>query len=182
MWMTQRTVNRFWSATVPLVTRTGTKAPSLPAAKWSKARKQAPLLAVALAIITRRVLVSLGVGIVAGSLLLPGGSMTLPEEPEKMGWTVLRVCAVLPLGEELIFRGGVQRLLRPLGPGVALAGQAVLFAAAHGSAEAKIYAFAMGLVFGWAVEHTGRLWPGMGLHCLNNCIVLAGCLAERGLG
>ena len=51
---------------------------------------------------------------VAGSLLLPGGSMTLPEEPEKMGWTVLRVCAVLPLGEELIFRGGVQRLLRPL--------------------------------------------------------------------
>lgn len=51
-----------------------------------------------------------------------------------------------------------------------------------GSAEAKIYAFAMGLVFGWAVEHTGRLWPGMGLHCLNNCIVLAGCLAERGLG
>ena len=61
-------------------------------------------------------------------------------------------------------------------------GQAVLFAAAHGSAEAKIYAFAMGLVFGWAVEHTGRLWPGMGLHCLNNCIVLAGCLAERGLG
>ena len=96
--------------------------------------------------------------------------------------SLLLVCAVLPLGEELIFRGGVQRLLRPLGPGVALAGQAVLFAAAHGSAEAKIYAFAMGLVFGWAVEHTGRLWPGMGLHCLNNCIVLAGCLAERGLG
>ena len=64
----------------------------------------------------------------------------------------------------------------------ALLVQAVLFAAAHGSAEAKIYAFAMGLVFGWAVEHTGRLWPGMGLHCLNNCIVLAGCLAERGLG
>ena len=63
-----------------------------------------------------------------------------------------------------------------------LDGSAVLFAAAHGSAEAKIYAFAMGLVFGWAVEHTGRIWPGMGLHCLNNCIVLAGCLAERGLG
>ena len=34
----------------------------------------------------------------------------------------------------------------------------------------------------YSVEHSGRLWPGMGLHCLNNCIVLAGCLAERGLG
>ena len=116
------------------------------------------------------------------SLLLPGGTMTLPEEPEQLAWTVLRVCAVLPLLEELVFRGGVQRLLHPLGPGVALVGQAVLFAAAHGSAEAKLYAFAMGLVFGWAAEHTGRLWPGMAFHCLNNCIVLAGCLAERGLG
>ena len=42
---------------------------------------------------------------VAGSLLLPGGSMTLPEEPEKMGWTVLRVCAVLPLGSDGCVRG-----------------------------------------------------------------------------
>ena len=91
---------------------------------------------------------------VAGSLLLPGGSMTLPEEPEKMGWTVLRVCAVLPLGEELIFRGGVQRLLRPLGPGVALAGQAVLFAAAHGSAEAKNLRFC----------HGAGVWLGRGAH------------------
>ena len=85
---------------------------------------------------------------VAGSLLLPGGSMTLPEEPEKMGWTVLRVCAVLPLGEELIFRGGVQRLLRPLGPGVALAGQAVLFAAAHG----RLHIVEFGSHDGWCVK------------------------------
>ena len=117
---------------------------------------------------------------VAGSLLLPGGSMTLPEEPEKMGWTVLRVCAVLPLGEELIFRGGVQRLLRPLGPGVALAGQAVLFAALHGSLQAKAYALGMGLLFGWAADRSGSLLPGILLHILNNGAVLARCLAERG--
>ena len=117
---------------------------------------------------------------VAGSLLLPGGSMTLPEEPEKMGWTVLRVCAVLPLGEELIFLGGVQRLLRPLGPGVALAGQAVLFAALHSSLQAKVYALGMGLLFGWAAERSGSLLPGILLHILNNGAVLARCLAERG--
>ncbi len=92
---------------------------------------------------------------VAGSLLLPGGSMTLPEEPEKMGWTVLRVCAVLPLGEELIFRGGVQRLLRPLGgPAWRWRGQAVLFAAAHGSAEAKNLRFC----------HGAGVWLGRGAH------------------
>ena len=122
--------------------------------------------------------------VVAGvfCLLLPGGAMELPGEPGQWGWAALRVCAVLPFLEELVFRGGVQRLLRPLGPGVALVGQAVLFAAAHGSAAAKLYAFAMGLVFGWAAEHTGRLWPGMLFHSLNNCIVLAECLAERGMG
>lgn len=119
---------------------------------------------------------------VVSSLLLPGGTMELPEEPMQRVWTMLQVCAVLPLLEELIFRGGVQRLLRPLGPGVALVGQAVLFASAHGSAAEKLYALAMGLVFGWAAEHTGRLWPGMLFHSLNNCIVLAGCLAERGMG
>ena len=91
-------------------------------------------------------------------------------------------CLLPALLEEWLFRGVMEGLLAPYGDGAAIVGQAVLFAAAHGSAEAKIYAFAMGLVFGWAVEHTGRLWPGMGLHCLNNCIVLAGCLAERGLG
>lgn len=108
--------------------------------------------------------------------------MTLPEEPEKMGWTVLRVCAVLPLGEELIFRGGVQRLLRPLGPGVALAGQAVLFAGCPWQRGGENLRFCHGAGVWLGRGAHGRLWPGMGLHCLNNCIVLAGCLAERGLG
>ena len=114
----------------------------------------------------------------AGSELLFPSSAAAPAGAAGL----LRSCLVLPVAEELVFRGAALRLLRPLGRNAAILGQAVLFAAAHGSAEAKIYAFAMGLVFGWAVEHTGRLWPGMGLHCLNNCIVLAGCLAERGLG
>ena len=92
---------------------------------------------------------------------------------------VLRNCLVLPVAEELIFRGAVLRLLQPLGKNAAIAGQAVLFAAMHGSWTAKAYALGMGLIFGWAADRAGSLLPGLVLHILNNGIVLADCLAER---
>ena len=89
-----------------------------------------------------------------------------------------RVCGP---GEELIFRGAALRLLQPLGKNAAIAGQAVLFAAMHGSWTAKAYALGMGLIFGWAAHRAGSLLPGLVLHILNNGIVLADCLAERGI-
>ena len=58
---------------------------------------------------------------------------------------VLRNCLVLPVAEELIFRGAALRLLQPLGKNAAIAGQAVLFAAMHGSWTAKAYALGMAL-------------------------------------
>ena len=57
---------------------------------------------------------------------------------------------------------------------------AVLFAALHGSLQAKAYALGMGLLFGWAADRSGSLLPGILLHILNNGAVLARCLAERG--
>ena len=81
--------------------------------------------------------------------------------------------------EELIFRGAALRLLQPLGKNAAIAGQAVLFAAMHGSWTAKAYALGMGLIFGWAADRAGSLLPGLVLHILNNGIMLADCLAER---
>ena len=92
---------------------------------------------------------------------------------------VLSNCLVLPVAEELIFRGAALRLLQPLGKNAAIAGQAVLFAAMHGSWTAKAYALGMGLIFGWAADRAGSLLPGLVLHILNNGIVLADCLAER---
>ena len=86
---------------------------------------------------------------------------------------------MLPVAEELIFRGAALRLLQPLGKNAAIAGQAVLFAAMHGSWTAKAYALGMGLIFGWAADRAGSLLPGLVLHILNNGIVLADCLAER---
>ena len=108
--------------------------------------------------------------------LLAPGSVSAPADAAGM----LRSCLVLPLAEELIFRGAALRCLRPLGANAAILMQAVLFAALHGSGIAKLYALGMGLVFGWAAERSGSLLPGVLLHMLNNGIVLAKCLAERG--
>ena len=108
------------------------------------------------------------------ALLVPGGA----EMPQ----SILRTLLVLPVAEEVIFRGAALRLLHPLGAPAAIVGQAVLFAALHGTLPQKCYALGMGLIFGWAAEHTGSLAPGVVLHILNNGLVLARVLAERGMG
>ena len=78
-------------------------------------------------------------------------------------------CVLAPAAEELVFRGAVQRLARPLGQKTAVLLQAVLFALQHGSPAALV----CGLSLGWLADRTGRVWPGMLLHTLNNLLVLA---------
>lgn len=106
------------------------------------------------------------------TLFSPDGTGTAEMHTLRDG---LRVCVLLPAAEELVFRGGMQTCLRPLGWRMAICLQAVLFAALHGSLTAKCYALGMGLIFGWAAEKTGNLWTGLFLHLLNNgLVVLAG--------
>lgn len=111
-------------------------------------------------------------------VLVLGGAA---EPPQGVPGT-LRSLLVLPLAEELVFRGALLRLLRPLGEHPANLCQAVLFAALHGTLTEKCYALGMGLIFGWAAEQTDSPAPGVVLHILNNGLVLARALAERGMG
>ncbi len=62
-------------------------------------------------------------------VLVPGGAAELPQGVPG----TLRSLLVLPLAEELVFRGALLRLLRPLGEHPANLCQAVLFAALHGT-------------------------------------------------
>lgn len=114
-------------------------------------------------------------------LLLPAEQTPLPEGTA-LAWAGLRLCVVMPLAEELAFRGGALCLLQPLGGIWAVVGQAVLFAALHGSWAARLYALGMGLVFGFAAQRAESVWPGCVLHMINNCLVFAARLAERGMG
>ena len=111
-------------------------------------------------------------------VLVPGGAAELPQGVPG----TLRSLLVLPLAEELVFRGALLRLLRPLGEHPANLCQAVLFAALHGTLTEKCYALCMGLIFGWAAQKAKSVWPGSALHIINNCLVFAARLAERGMG
>ena len=122
-----------------------------------------------------------GLAALLWAALAAGSELLFPSSAASAGAAgLLRSCLVLPVAEELVFRGAALRLLRPLGRNAAILGQAVLFAALHGSLQAKVYALGMGLLFGWAADRSGSLLPGILLHILNNGAVLARCLAERG--
>jgi hypothetical protein len=112
---------------------------------------------------------------------LLGGSaaagVTLPQGRAALVLAFLQLCVASPVVEELLFRGAVQRLLRPCGAQYAMLGQAVLFAALHGTAAQIVYACLMGLLLGQSARRSGSLRPGIALHALNNGILFAALLA-----
>ena len=92
--------------------------------------------------------------------------------PERL-LSFLHHCAAAPIAEELVFRGAIQQLARPLGERQAVALQAVLFAVQHRGPAGMAYALVCGLVLGTIRSRTGSVWPGMLLHTLNNLLVFA---------
>ena len=82
-------------------------------------------------------------------------------------------CVAAPVVEELVFRGAVQQLAQPLGKRQAICLQAVLFALQHVGPAGMAWALVCGLVLGALRERTGRVWPGVLLHTLNNLLVFA---------
>ena len=117
------------------------------------------------------------------TLLLTGGGQAasaVPEEPAAL--LAVRVCVLAPLAEEFVFRRLLLERLRPLGERFALAVTAVCFAVFHGSAGQLLYALAAGLVLGAAALRTGRLWPSILLHVVNNLTALLAPLWLAGLG
>lgn len=85
--------------------------------------------------------------------------------------------AILPaVGEELIFRGILQRRLveftRSRWIGILLA--AALFSAIHMQFQGFIPRFALGVAFGYLLEVTGSIWVPIAAHFFNNAIAATG--------
>ena len=75
-----------------------------------------------------------------------------------------------PIMEELMFRGGVLRSLQPYGRRFAVLMSAFLFGMMHGNLIQIPFAFAVGLLFGYAaVEYS--IWWCIGLHIFNNLVL-----------
>ena len=75
--------------------------------------------------------------------------------------TFLTMAVLGPLAEELTFRGVIQtRLERAMPPWLALVLQAAIFGLVHGTPIQMVYAFLMGLAFGFLRRRTGSILPG----------------------
>lgn len=97
------------------------------------------------------------------SSVLPAGGMDLLL-------SFVTLCILPALGEELLFRGALQGLMRPCGSAAAVFGPALLFALLHLDVAQGLTAFLCGMFLGWLAERTGSVLPGMLLHLLNNSI------------
>ena len=75
-----------------------------------------------------------------------------------------------PITEELLFRGLIQRSLRPFGRRFAILASAFVFGIFHGNLLQAPYAFLVGLVLGYTASEYSIAWA-MLLHMINNLVL-----------
>lgn len=83
------------------------------------------------------------------------------------------VCLLVPLVEELVFRGAILRVLLVSSPGrrwTMIAVSAFLFALAHFNPAQMPHAFVIGLLLGWMYCRTDSIVPGVAYHWANNTV------------
>jgi uncharacterized protein len=82
------------------------------------------------------------------------------------------ICTVVPIVEELTFRGLGFALLEPFGNWFAIIAVGVLFGLAHGLVLELPVIAAFGCVLAWIRSRTASVYPGMVLHASFNAIAL----------
>jgi membrane protease YdiL (CAAX protease family) len=85
---------------------------------------------------------------------------------------ILSITIMAPLVEELLFRGAIQGHLMRIGvkPLFAILASSAIFGVIHMNPAQILFAFAIGLIFGWLYYRTGSLVPGIVGHFINNSI------------
>lgn len=121
--------------------------------------------------------------------------LTVPEDfqalfngimSEPLGY--MAVGLLVPLAEELVFRGAVLRVLLGVCSRrrhwVAIVISALVFAVVHGNLAQGAHAFILGLLLGWLYYRSGSIVPGVVVHWVNNttAFVLFKLMPEMGDG
>lgn len=81
---------------------------------------------------------------------------------------IIAVSAVPAFAEEFAFRGIVMGRLRKYGNAFAIIVSSVMFGAMHGNTTQIIFAFLMGLIFGYVDCVTDSIFPSIIIHFVNN--------------
>jgi membrane protease YdiL (CAAX protease family) len=90
-------------------------------------------------------------------------------------FTALLIMAILPaICEETLFRGGLQNFLTrsTRNPVLAILIVSLIFSAVHFSFYGFLSRFFLGIILGLLYHYSGRMWPNILAHFLNNGIVL----------
>lgn len=88
--------------------------------------------------------------------------------------SVVTVCIVAPLLEEMLFRGVILRsFLQQYSRWNAILGSAFLFGLAHLNVYQFVVGAVLGTISGWLYERTRSLWPSIFLHGAYNAAVTA---------
>jgi hypothetical protein len=113
---------------------------------------------------------------------LPNVAGDLFVEMSRTGWGFLAIVVVAPIVEELLFRGAMEGHMLQQGksPRMAIFLSALVFGIIHFNPAQSLFAFLLGLAFGWLYYRTGSVVPGIVGHMLNNavCAVLMICTPE----
>lgn len=84
------------------------------------------------------------------------------------------VAILVPIAEEMVFRGAILRRLLDLTGNekrwIAIVTSAALFGLVHGNMLQGLNAFAMGLMLGWMYVRTRSIVPGVVMHFTNNSL------------
>jgi membrane protease YdiL (CAAX protease family) len=100
----------------------------------------------------------------------PQAALTLFSGPVAATLVIVLGGLVVPLGEELLFRGLAYPVLRRLGRVLAIVLTAGVFALAHGLNVVFAAAFLLGVVNAVLYERTGSIWPAVASHATFNTI------------
>lgn len=119
--------------------------------------------------------INLGIAAVLGEFDNPqldgltGGQAVSPTETIAL---LLLVAVLVPIVEELFFRGMIYPLLRRHGAVVAIVGSAALFSVAHFIPVVMPALFFIGLILGALREWSRSVIPGIVFHALQNGLVV----------
>jgi membrane protease YdiL (CAAX protease family) len=104
------------------------------------------------------------------------------QDPLILGLMALAAVVVAPLCEEIVFRGYFYPVAKKfVGPWVAGACSALVFAAAHGSLAPLLPLFYFGCLLVIAYELTGSLWAPIAMHLGYNALTVIFQVIARGL-
>ena len=90
------------------------------------------------------------------------------------------ICTLVPLVEELTFRGLGFSLLERFGTGRAILATGILFGLSHGLLLELPIIAAFGCLLGWVRARTGSVLPGMVLHAAFNLFALVAAVTVGG--